>query len=653
MAIAIHEPHKAMKKNLLLLSCIILINSTFLLSQEVKATWSDKEIYANNQDGYFDSFVGANSKFMFARFANVSRHRSDHLRLVSFDKKTMARVNMVELFEGNKAQASQFKGLSYFKTVVFEDLICVFWTNEKRGKIELYVQSFDSDLAPRASMTKVYDFTFEAKSKKKPAFFVQGNPKIDNHLLIGVELAGNKQESVKFEYKLLNKDLSVANTNTVELPITTIAKSTGLTSSYEYGEDGNIHITSVVQLSKEERKALPKGESSRFPILSLVDPADGKIKSHPLKFENKNTLRSGYTIDKGITKIYAFFCDLEKDPSGKATHGILYGILNNKTMDVDHVGFSYFTKPQLDKLFANDKEDQKKAKSYSKNEKKKKSDDESIMGDYVIEEAQSVAEDLVLFCSRMRNYEVRVCDSKGNCHTNYYCEKRNVTVFRLGKDGKILWASNLDRKITYGGWDIDDVSTIHTATKYYVAYGSQFQIGAEKKNRSARKSRSQMSDRFEYAIFDIKTGDYVKKEYKVNPDNVKKADRKTIQPKDVVVFDNVFYANSTQVSSGSVLIPFICIITMEMVGAVLFFKDFIDNNRNEDKFNTNKSAAASNYAASGGYGPYPNSNDQYVPKHTELYIGVALLASGVAAQFVMPIFAKGSGYVGKIEPGAK
>ena len=633
-----------MKKVIAPFLLCILLSSIHLQAQEVKMTWSEKQIYKNSLDGFFNSFVGGNSKYIYARFTNVSRRKSDHVRLVSFDKKTMVRENMVELFEGDKTEAAQYSGLVYYKTVIFEDLICVFWTNDSKGKKELYVQSFDASLAPHAAMKKIYEMSFDPKSKKKPAFFVLGNPKVDDHILIGGELAGNKDESVRFEYKLLKKDFSVANSSKVELPVVTKSKSSGLTSTYEYGEDGNIHITSVVELDREQRKALPKGEASRFVILSMVNPAEGKIKSHNLKFDGKNVFRSGYVVDKGVTKIYAFFTDLEKDPSGRATHGIVYGILNNKTMDVEHVNFSYFTKAQMDKLYANDKEDQKKAKASSKNEKKKKSDDESIQADYVVEDVQSVGEDLVLFCTRMRNYSVTTCDSKGNCHTNYYCEKRNVTAFRLGKDGKLIWASNMDRKITYPGWDVDDVTTIHSNTKYYVSYGSQFQIGAEKKNRRARKSGAQMTDKFEYAVFDVKTGDFVKKEYKVNPDNTKKAEKKMVVPADMVVIDNVFYANSTHINAGARLIPFAIALTMDLVGVVLVFKDFIDNTRNEELFSKNQSYNNPNY----------DPNAVYKPNHTELYVGIGLIAGGTASQFILPkYFLKGSGNVGKIEPNEK
>jgi len=642
-----------MRKSLVLGALMTILLGMSLYAQELKVTWSDNQQYSNKTDGYFDYFVGVNSKYIYAKFTNAARHRNQKPRLVSFDKKSMAKVGTVELLDLTKDPKAQYDDLEYYKTVIFDNILYVFWTNDMRGKKELYVESFDAELSPLNPLKKIYELKYDTKNKKKPDFFVLYNMKITDHLVIGGELAGDKQQNVKVEYKLLNSDFSFAASNRVELPVVTISKSRGLTSAYEYGEDGNIHITSFVTLDKEQRKLLSKGESYRFSILSLVEPTSGKIKSHTLKFDNKNILKSGYKIDKGVTKVYAFFCDLEKDPSGKATHGILYGTLNNQTLDVENVNFSYFTKAQLDKLYANDKEDQKKVKA--PRGKKKGDDGESIQSDYVVEDTQSVDDDLVLFCSRMRNYEVTTCDSKGNCHTSYYCEKRNVTAFRLGKDGKLVWASNMDRKITYGGWDIEDVNTIHTKDKFYVSYGSQFQKEAEKKNRAAKKSRAQMSDHFEYAIFDMETGNYKKLEYKVNADNAKKADKKTIEPRLIRVFDNVFYTNSSRIKI--VLWPVIAGAVLEVTGAGLIFFDIVMGRNNDqlrqEQMNNNANIMANYQANNPGPGYPPPTLEPVNPptNHTKLYVGIAMEATGITLMTIIRNKLKGgSGYLGRIEP---
>ena len=144
----------------------------------------------------------------------------------------------------------------------------------------------------------------------------------------------------------------------------------------------------------------------------------------------------------------------------------------------------------------------------------------------------------------MYNYSVTTCDGKGNCTTRYYCAKSNVTAFKIDGDGKIIWASNLDRKITYSGWNIYDLRVVNKENKFIVAYGSDYSIKSDKKNRSTRKSSKYKSDRFEYAVFDYSTGEFKKNEYKVNAINAKSEDKKTISAREITIMDNEFYASS-------------------------------------------------------------------------------------------------------------
>jgi hypothetical protein len=603
-----------MKKLFLLLVFILGALVANVKAQEVKVDWSERQVYDNKLDGFFDYFLGSNSKYVFAKFSNVGKHGDRKIKLVAFDRITMKKAGDVAVrgFKENASSESKYAGLSYYKTVVFENVLYMFWTKEAKNKQELFVQSFDGKLKPLNPLKKVYELTSEPKSKKKSSLFVMGNIKSDERIIMGGEHSGNKDESIKIEYKVLNKDFSFAASNTVALPITITGKSYGLTSNYVFGEDGNLHVTSYVTMDAEDRKGLAKGESARFPIFSVIDLNTGKIKSHSFKFDKKNIFNVDYKIDGGVTKIYAFFCDLDKDPRGYATHGIVYATLNNQTFEVENVNFSYFTKTQLDQLFAGDKEDKKKGKAVFKSKKKAKSDEESLISDYVIEAAESLDRDnLVLFCSRMRNYSVTTCDGKGNCHTNYYCEKRNVTVFKIGKDGSIIWASNLDRSLTYNGWSIEDVRVIHDKDKFFVSYGSGFAMGAKKKNHSSRKSKSYMSDRFEYAVFDYSNGNFTKKEYKINPVNVKKVDRKGVDPTAVKVIDNVFYTNYTRTRVKGW--PLIAGCSAGIIGTVLSFTK-----------GAGTSVAGSCLAEAGG----------------------ALFIS----PFVIRSLRKGAGYLGKIEP---
>ncbi|MFI5150559.1 MAG: hypothetical protein ACHQRM_12550 [Bacteroidia bacterium] len=541
-----------MKKVFFLFLVMSMCFSPLLQAQEVSVTWSEKQVYENKKDGFFDYFIGSNGSYVYAKFNNMARSprkANRKIKIVAFDRQTMQKAGDVALigFKENAKNASKYAGLTYYKTIILEDIIYVFWSKDVKSKQELYVQSFDGKLKPLNAIKKVYELNSDPKSKKKSSIFVMANRKSDERIIIGGELSGNKDDNIRIEYKLLNKDFTFANSGQVSLPLTIMGKSYGLSSDYEFGEDGNLHVQSMVVMNKEDAKGLSKGENRRYPMFSVIDPASGKIKSHSFKFDKKNIFSCNYKVGSKVTKIYGFFCDLDKDPHGYATHGIMYATLNNETFDVDNVNFTYFTKAQLDNLFAADKEDKKRS-GLIRSKKKKAKDSEELADDYIIESVQSLDDDnLVLLCDRMHNWSTTVCDGKGHCTTYYYCDKCNVTAFKLAKDGGLTWASNLDRRITYNGWNIYDLRAIHTKDQIYVSYGSGYVPGAKKKNHASKKSKSYMTDRFEYAVFDYSSGKFTKKEYKVNPDHQKKGDKKFIDPVKIHVIDNEFYTNSIKV----------------------------------------------------------------------------------------------------------
>ncbi len=333
------------------------------------------------------------------------------------------------------------------------------------------------------------------KARARQSIVVMGNNKAGEKVLIGGELpTAEADKNVKFEYKLLNSDLTFANASQIELPIKLTSKSYGLTSSYEYGDDGKLYIKSNVSMSKAERKSAKKGEMTSYSIFSAVDLAKATITPFTFKFDNKNIFNVGYTVTEKGVKVYGFFSDLTKDQYGNDMHGLFYAILDTKQMTMTATNFTYFDKPTLDKLFARDKEDQKTGKK-RQNKKAKQSDDESLDGRFEIENVQVEGDNIVLFTSKSSYWSSTTCDSKGNCTTRWYCDKENITVFKVNKDGGLVWASNLDRKKTYSvpyyGWKVYDVEVIGSNKKYYVIYASSYDTDAIKKNRRSKKSKAE------------------------------------------------------------------------------------------------------------------------------------------------------------------
>lgn len=529
-----------------LLLCII-----FTKAQTIDLNWSDKQVYENKKDGFFDEFIGGNSKYVYAKYNKVSIRSSkanSKVKLVAYDKKTMDQEFQVPIkgYKENQKDKELLKSLNYFSEIVFENSVVVFWTKTEKGATELYAQIFDAQLKQKVKIKKIYEVKASGK-KSDPNLFVIGNQKAGEKIVIGAELPREKSENVKFEYKVLKSDLTYDAANQITLPYATKGSTNYLSASYEIGDDGKLYVKTYISMDKEERKQLKPRESATYNLLTIVELSSGKFQPFSFKFDGKNLFQVDYLVTKNKTKVYGLFSDLDKDKYGRDLHGIFYAEIDNSNTELTAKNFTYFDKKTLDKLFAKDKKDQKKAGKLN-SKKDKKSNEESLVGDYKIEYAQSVDNtNVVLFTSRMNNYSTTTCDGKGNCTTRYYCQKSNVTVFKIDNSGHLIWASNLDRQITYSGWNIYDIKVISKDDKLFSIYGSAFQMNAEKKNRKNSKSKKQRTDRLEYAIFDYNTGAFTKDEYQVNAINTKKKDKKFVTPLGITILDNQMFINASRV----------------------------------------------------------------------------------------------------------
>jgi hypothetical protein len=562
-------------------SIVTLLLCVFLLSkvnaQDLDLKWSDKIDYDNKKDGFFEDFIDANSKYVYCKYTNLTmkpKRVDAKVKLVAFDKTTMKKVADVSLkgFKENKDQKEKLQPLKYYKTIVFENLVYVFWINDKKGKEELYVQSFNSNLKAQGKLKKIYECTTNDSrwSRASRSTIVLSNKKCGEKIIIGAELPAAAGQDIKFEYKVLNSDFTFSTANQITLPVKLISKAYGATSGYEFGDDGSLYISTSVSMDKDERKNARKGEITSYGLLSQVELATGNIIPYTVKFDNKNVLEYSYLIEKNGVKVYGFYSDLDKDPKGYAIHGIFYTRLDNAFKSAEQ-NFSPFDKATLDKLFANDTEDKSQApKGTSKKKKEKqKQAEEALDNRFEIENVQSAENNsIVLFCAKRRNYSVTHCNTSSNgstsCYTTYYSERSNVTTFKLSSTGALVWASNLDRKITYAGgngvWYTKDLNVVKQDDKYYVIYGSAYQANAAKKNHKSKKSKKQRQDRFEYAVFENANGNYKKNEFVVNAINAK--EQKTVMPTEISVIDNRFYVNSEKLKYKALTTTAFCLGTI-------------------------------------------------------------------------------------------
>jgi hypothetical protein len=544
--------HAFMKKIFLLF--VLLAWSRVLPQGGLSLEWSNPFVYDNKKDGFFDQYAGSNTQYVYAKFSNLAykqKNRNRKIKLIAFHREDMSRAGEVMVSDNSPAR----KDLDYYKTLVLDNVLYVVWIKLHKGQLELYAESFDNTLRRVNPLKKVYELTVSRKGTDNLVLLY--NQETGNKILLGKEFSvKGEQQQIRFEYKLLNEDFTVENSRQVTLPITPLRKPshdnsfTNLQCSYELADDGNIYVESSIKIPDEERKDLKKRESTVYRLFMQVNPETGDVKQQSLKFHGKNTFNVSSVISKTSVKLYGFFCDLDKDPKGTDSHGLFYVSFDSRTFSPLAKKFSYFDKQFLDELYASDRENRKKGRGPFQKKESKISDQESIDDNYVIEQVIDEGTDITLFCSIMYNWSTSNCTTSStgmtSCTYRYYCTKNNITAFRLNSEGDIVWARNLDRSVTYDGWNIYDVSVIRGQKDYYVLYGSAYQINAKVKNRRSSKSKAQNIDRFEYATFSQETGAYAKAEYQVNRMGVPSKRKKYISETRINVMHNKMYTECRQ-----------------------------------------------------------------------------------------------------------
>lgn len=561
---------KTIKKHLLIILTFFISFSQFF-AQDLSLNWSENMIYQNKKDGYFEKIIGSNEDKIFSKFESVTfaGSNSNKMKIVAFDKTTLKKIGSFPIrgYKENAADRSKYKNLDFYESIVLGDNIFIFWIEEVGKKSEskenLYVEVLNADLKREGKLKKIFTANLSSEVKKGrnagKSLLVLSNKDIKDKLIIGYEVP-LKDDKIVFNYSTLSADLTVGEVKNINLPVKLkTKKSYGTTAKYTLGSDGNIFIQSNVKLSREERKEAKKGENSSYSILSIVNPETDENTKFELRKDNYNINDFQYIITKSKIKVYGFFCDLEKDPNGNSTHGIFQLDISSDNLEDSGLNFTYFDKKIISALFENDKEDKKgttiKNKRKAKKSGKDNPDDEALDINFGIEKMFVTPEDdVVLFSSKMRNYSVTTCTSSPSggqtCHTRYYCEKSNVTAIKVSNEGQIIWATNLDRKMTYNGTDIFDVNVVFKNNKFYVIYGSGYNTDNEK-NKKKRKKYAEYRDSFEYAVFDSEDGNFVKNTFAVNIKDQDKKTRKTVNPISIEAIDENFYVDYKKIKPWS------------------------------------------------------------------------------------------------------
>lgn len=496
---------------------VVTVKNDTVYNQMANIKWAEP-IFGNKKIGNFSEIAGENSRYVYITVTKEYRSTIEKMiKIVKYDKVLMKEISNRVVYDV-KDTAYDFVHSTYYQTIVYENKIYVVWGKDNgHGERDFYITSYDSNLNPLKKLTKVYSgsTTGDVKDSRYKRFAVNYNI-LDGSLLI-TKRTNLKGEEVELDYQYLDSNLTVISNNQVKLPLVTNGRSSIFSDmTWELGTDGNLHLKYTANLSKEESSKLKKNENELQPMYSIINLKRGAIETFPFKFDDKNIFDFNYVADKNSVKIVGFFCDLTKDPKGKKTHGFFYATVNPQTLKVlTDFKFNYFTKEQLT-VFEKD--------FFLFSNKEKQSKDESVSSEYKIEKAKSVDDNIVLFCSKSRNYTVNSSYTNSSGMTSNssikYCDKEGVTALKINKDAEIVWAKSIEREQTFVGTSVKDLEVIYKNNKFVVFY-----------------SQRGIKD-FPYAVFDYKTGEYEKKLLIKNEDDTYRKKMKSSYWK---VFGNGYY----------------------------------------------------------------------------------------------------------------
>jgi hypothetical protein len=162
-----------MKKKLLLITAIILLAGNYLSAQQLDVKWTSQQIYKNSEDGFFSYYIGKNKQNIYAKYTNAGKS-TNNIKLIAYDVETMKRKSEVTLMD-RKAPNKKYKGMRHYKSMVFDNIIYIFWAKDEKNKLELYVESFDENLKRNNPLLKVYEVNYEKSKAKKGGLLLMGS----------------------------------------------------------------------------------------------------------------------------------------------------------------------------------------------------------------------------------------------------------------------------------------------------------------------------------------------------------------------------------------------------------------------------------------------------------------------------------------------
>lgn len=537
----------------LITAAILTLFLTSLFGQDMKVNFSEKMTLKLNKDGFVSRFIGETETNIYVEFQSRNKKQEVVInRIGVFDKATMKEVNSLVIADKkDKARAADLGNKLKEQIKFIDDKIYIFYSDESKTELQIYAEAYTLNLDRDVKMQKL--MTIPKDSKRDNVFPVITH----NKKKIVLSRLESGENNIQFYYSVFDLELEELVKSDVSMPLPDGIQNEDVfaVNSYMLDNNDNFYFNETYSIKSGEKRSglFYKTIEYKYEFyVSILSIESGDIEMIDMNDENTSLFNVKVVEIDNKVKILGFFSDFNKDPKGMRTHGFCYREIDPKTFEVSEMVYTYFDKELLDELFKEDEEDKLKTSSKKKNaEEEAEKDKDALSKSFVIEHIKVDDKgNMIVFCSKMNNYSYEVCTTDANgrttCRTVYKCQKDNVTVFKLSSEGEIVWSSNIDRRVTYGGWDIYDLRVIEDEDSYIVSYGSNYNLEAEEKTKKSRKSAAESIDKLEYGVFDKETGANEKKNVVINEEGVKKSDKKYCSPVSMTTFNDKFYMISSK-----------------------------------------------------------------------------------------------------------
>ena len=504
---------------------------------------SEEFRYTNRKSGFFTEFIGANETTIYLLQRNISKSKptdNAKLMIVALSKNTMASDTFVPIkgFPQNESEEATLSTLDFVTSVMADGQIVVFWrklfNTDSTRREEIYAQTFKADLGAGLVLRKVFEF--EQKVDAHPSIFdptrcVALVDEEGEQMVLGTEIWSKGK--VEFQFVTLSPSLVPSNVLSVPLPQEAKAYCPQITSNYELKNNGNLYARSTVFYSLEELVELPINNPKSYPTLTIAKTETGDHTCLKMVETNKPISDFSYQVTGENTRVLGFFGDYNEDTTATDKQGIFYADVNNTTLAASDLKFVYFNRSALNRLFP---------KKRVRNKLFQSTEDELIHTRFDIEHIEAMADSsLVLFFTREYNYNEITNRSDLNGENVYSTQttwrKKDLSALRLSREGEIVWAQSVDRKINYVGNDVEDIHVVYKYNEFFVMYGNEL---AERKSPKAKKFKH-LTEELEYATFNPNTGRAKVEVVEINEPKTDKRDKHYLDPNSVVVIDNQFY----------------------------------------------------------------------------------------------------------------